>query len=169
MKYQVVYESQSGNTEQLAKAIASCFPENQVNLIDINLQTPSKKADIYCIGFGVRHSLCSMRLIDFLECLNNKTILLFATCGMNPSENYHRVLERNLEPFLPENCDYRGFYLCQGAISDEGYQSIRCRFEQNGDAETLERFEEFRIGIQDRPNQSDLENGKEYVRRALEL
>jgi len=74
MKYQVVYESQSGNTEQLAKAIASCFPENQVNLVDINLQTPSKNADIYCIGFGVRHSLCSMRLIDFLECLNNKTI-----------------------------------------------------------------------------------------------
>ena len=136
MKYQVVYESQSGNTEQLAKAIASCFPENQVNLVDINLQTPSKNADIYCIGFGVRHSLCSMRLIDFLECLNKKTIILFATCGMNPSESYHQVLERNLEPFLPENCDYRGFYLCQGAISEEGYRSIRRRFEQSSDAET---------------------------------
>ena len=169
MKYQVVYESQSGNTEQLAKAIASCFPENQVNLVDINLQTPSKDANVYCIGFGVRHSICSMRLIDFLECLNKKTIILFATCGMNPSESYHRVLERNIEPFLPENCDYRGFYLCQGAISEEGYRAIRRRFEQSSDAETLERFEEFRIGTQDRPNQSDLENGKDYVRRTLEL
>lgn len=88
---------------------------------------------------------------------------------MNPSESYHQVLERNLEPFLPENCDYRGFYLCQGAINEEGYQAIRRRFEQSSDAETLERFEEFRIGTQDRPNQSDLENGKEYVRSRLNL
>lgn len=128
-------------------------------------------ADVYCIGFGVRHSTCSMRLLEFLELLNGKTVLLFATCGMSPTDAYHDVLERNLEPFLPENCDYRGLYLCQGSLSDAGYAAIMRRFEKNknNDAETLQRFEEFRLGASSHPDEQDLEGARVFVEQSLDL
>jgi len=169
MRYQVIYESETGNTERVARAIAECFHAEDVRLVDMKTQTPDRDADVYCIGFGVRHSTCSMRLLEFLELLNGKTILLFATCGMNPTNAYHDVLERNLEPFLPENCDYRGLYLCQGSLSDAAYAAIMRRFENNDDEETMQRLEEFRIGTYSHPDESDLENARKFVEQALDL
>lgn len=168
MKYQIVYESQSGNTELVAQAIASCLPESQTELVNLAVQTPTRDADVYCIGFGVHFSLCSMKMLEFLELLNGKTILLFATCGMNPTESYHDVLERSIEPFLPDACDYRGLFLCQGAISEDGFVALKRRFENNDDEETLQRFEEFRIGTYDHPTEEDLENARAFVVQALE-
>ena len=169
MKYQVVYESQSGNTELVAQAIADCLPPEQTELVNLNVQEPTRDADVYCIGFGVHHSSCSMKVLEFLELLNGKTILLFATCGMNPTESYHDVLERGIEPFFPETCDYRGLFLCQGAISEDGFSALKRRFERNDDEETLQRFEEFRLGTYDHPTEIDLENAQEFVTQALDL
>lgn len=169
MKYQVVYESQSGNTKRLARAIAGCLPERDTELVDLDEQTPSRDADVYCVGFGVRHSTCSMKMLEFLELLNNKTVLLFATCGMNPTETYHDILERGIEPFLPENCDYRGLFLCQGSISDDGYAALKRRFEKMADEETLQRFDEFRLGTKGHPDDDDLENAMTFVEQALDV
>lgn len=169
MKYQVIYESESGNTARLAKEIAACLPKGHTKLIDINKQNPTLDADVYCIGFCVHHSICSMKMVELLELLNGKIVLLFATCGMNPTRAYHDVLERTLELFLPENCDYRGFFLCQGAIDEDGFAALKRRFESNRDEETIQRFEEFRIDARDHPDERDFEEARTFVKHALSL
>lgn len=169
MKYQIVYESRSGNTELVAQAIAACLPKEQTELINLDVQMPTRDADVYCVGFGVRYSTCPMRVLEFLELLNRKTILLFATCGMPPTERYHDILERSIEPFLPDSCDYRGLFLCQGSIGKDGFTALNYRFENNIDEETLLHFEEFCLGTYEHPTECDLENAQEFVWQALDL
>ena len=169
MNYQVIYESQSGNTARLAKEIAACLPKEHTKLVDINAQKPTLDADVYCVGFCVHHSICSMRRVELLELLNGKVVLLFATCGMNPTQSYHDVLERNITPFLPDTCDYRGFFLCQGAINQDGFAALKRRFESNRDEETLQRFEEFRIDAHDHPSEKDFENARMFTKHVLSL
>ena len=62
MKYQVINESQIGNTARLAKEVAACFPKGYTELIDINAQNPTLDDDVYCVGLCVHHSICSMKM-----------------------------------------------------------------------------------------------------------
>jgi len=79
------------------------------------------------------------------------------------------VLERTLELFLPENCDYRGFFLCQGAINKDGLSALKRRFESSRDEETLQRFEEFRIDAHEHPDEKDFENARMFTKHVLSL
>ena len=168
MKYQVIYESESGNTARVARAIAACLPEGCTKLVDINVQQPTLDADVYCVGFCVHHSICSMKMVELLELLSGKVVLLFATCGMNPTKAYRDVLERTVTSFLPDSCDYRGFFLCQGAISEHGFAALKRRFESNQDAETQRRFDEFRIDAHYHPDEKDLVAAREFVVSKIE-
>jgi hypothetical protein len=108
-------------------------------------------------------------MVELLELLNGKVVLLFATCGMNPTRAYHDVLERTVELFLPLGCDYRGFFLCQGAINEDGFTVLKRRFESNRDEETLQRFEEFHIDAHDHPDEKDFEEARIFTKHALGL
>ena len=166
MKYRVVYESRTGNTEKVAKAIAECFPAEQTELTNLMVQQPYKDAEVYFVGFGVRQSTCSLRVLDFLSLLHDKTVVLFATCGMEPTQAYHDVLERVVEAFLPDVCDYRGLFLCRGAVTEEGIAALKGRL--NGDAEKIERLEAFCATSQEHPNDEDLEHVRRFLEHILE-
>lgn len=167
MNYQVVYESHTGNTKAVAEAIASILPEYSSKLVNIQKEMPSKDADVYCIGYGVRSSTCSLKLLDFLELLNGRTILLFATCGLEPTEGYQKILERNIEPFLPDECDYRGMFLCRGAIPEDGIAALRQRLQKERDEENLRRLDGFVANAWSHPDPHDLDNAKQFVREVL--
>ena len=51
---------------------------------------------------------------------------------------------------------------------EDGFVALKRRFENNDDEETLQRFEEFRIGTYDHPTEEDLENARAFVVQALE-
>lgn len=169
MNYQVVYESRTGNTRAVAEAIMSVLPKESAKLADIQSGIPSKDADVYCIGYGVHSSTCSLKLLDFLELLNGRTILLFATCGLEPTEAYRKLLERNIEPFLPDHCDYRGMFLCRGAIPEEGGAALRQRLQEEGDEENLRRLDGFVASARPHPDPADLDAVRRFVREALRI
>lgn len=169
MKYQVVYESRTGNTRAIAEAVMAGLPSESAKLVDIDTEVPSKDADVYCIGYGVHSSICSLKMLDFMELLNGKTILLFATCGLEPSEAYRKLLERNIEPFLPEQCDYRGMFLCQGAISDDGIAALQKLIEKSGNPDQLQRLDELVCRAQTHPDFDDLDAAGKFVKTTLGL
>ena len=169
MKYQIVYVSQSGNTEYLAQAIEGCLPADETQLVNLNTQTPSLDAEVYCVGFGVRHNACPLNVLDFLEQLTDKTVIAFATCGMKASEAYQESIERGIEPFLPEDCDYRGLYLCQGSISSEGAAALRHRFEKTGDAEMIKKFDAYCQTTSGYPTREEAVDACRFVTEALNL
>ena len=169
MNYQVIYESRSKNTKAVAEAIMDVLPAQSSRLLDFNKEHPSKDADVYCIGFGVHASTCSLKLLDFLELLNGKTILMFATCGMEPTDAYRNLLERGIEPFLPDRCDYRGMFLCQGAIPEDGAALLRKRAGTAGDQHTLQQLDALFASAQTHPDSADLVNAGKFVKAALGL
>lgn len=169
MKYQIVYESRNGNTRAIAEAMTAVLPPASTKLVDIDAEVPSKDADVYCIGYGVHSSICSLKLLDFMELLNGKTILLFATCGLEPTEAYRKLLERNIEPFLPEQCDYRGMFLCQGAISEDGVTMLQQHIEKSGNTEQLHQLDALVCHAQTHPDLDDLDAAGKFVKTALGL
>lgn len=169
MNYQVVYESRNGNTKAIAEAMMAVLPPESAKLVDIDTAVPSKDADVYCIGYGVHASICSLKLLDFMELLNGKTILLFATCGLEPTEAYRKLLERNIEPFLPDRCDYRGMFLCQGAIADDGITTLQKHIEKSGNPDQLQQLDELVCRAQTHPDPDDLDAAGKFVKTTLGL
>ena len=168
-RYQIVYESGEGNTRSIAEAIMVVFPAGSVELVDINTKTPSRDADAYCVGYGVHFGFCSMKLMDFMKQLNGKTVLLFATCGLTPAGAYKKYLERNMKPFLPDCCNYKGMFLCQGAISDGGAAALRSSFKRVEDEKRLERLEDLIICARTHPDFDDMDTAGSFVKTSLKL
>lgn len=133
MKYEVAYLSQSGNTAALAKEIAEVLSDENIHLTDLNHGELSPDADVYMIGFGVNRGTVPMKIMDALDAAEGKTILIFVTCGMEPTDAYRTVIERKISPFLPDVCDYRGLFLCSGQFSDAVVQSVERALDQNPD------------------------------------
>ena len=106
LNYEIAYYSLSGNTEKLAYGIAKRLPENQAFLTNLQEEEVTLAADVYLVGFGINNGTVPLKVMDALDRLAGKKIFLFVTCGIEPSEEYKRLIERKIEPFLPDECDY---------------------------------------------------------------
>ena len=84
MKYEVVYISQSGNTEKLAHGIADSLPHRDTFVTDLSCEEITGKAEVYLVGFGMKKEAIPLKVMEVLEELEGKTILLFVTASINP-------------------------------------------------------------------------------------
>lgn len=166
MKIQIVYLSKTGNTAKLAHALVKVFPSD-CELVDINLRQPSLDADIYLIGFGVQRGACPFVLLDWLEELEGKQILLFSTCGLAAFPEYRRKLESLIIPFLPDHCTYHGVYLCQGSISQAGFDYLKSCLNNPADGRSIQNLEQLYQDSQSHPNQQEIEALIDFVRQKL--
>ena len=127
-KYLVVYASETGNTERVAKEIYLAIHSEEKELLQIRNWNGQSDGDIYFIGFWVNHSSCSIEIMDLLMSLHGKTVALFCTCGMGDSLAYHKLLENQILAFLPSDNRYMGAFFCRGKMSPEirqNYNSFR--------------------------------------------
>lgn len=96
-------------------------------------------ADVYLVGFGINNGTVPLKVMDALDRLAGKKIFLFVTCGIEPSEEYKRLIERKIEPFLPDECDYCGILLCRGQIAEEVLSKIQRQFAQQPDDPAIKK------------------------------
>ena len=163
MKYEIAYISQSGNTATLAEEIAEMFSDEEVYLTDLSCEEISEDADVYFVGYGVNRGAVPMKIMDALEIAEGKTILLFVTCGMEPTEGYKSSVERKILPFLPDDCDYKGLFLCPGQFPEDvirNVQEVLRRQPDNTAARTLAENHRKTYG---HPNDADLERLRDFV------
>lgn len=163
VKYEVAYISQSGNTATLAEEIAETISDEEVYLTDLSCDEISEDADVYFIGYGVNRGTVPMKIMDALEVAEGKTILLFVTCGIEPTESYKSSVERKILPFLPDDCDYRGLFLCPGQFPEEvvrNIQEVLRRQPDNAQARSLLEHHQKTYG---HPNEEDLEGLREFI------
>lgn len=167
MKYQVVYYSETGNTEKIAKTIFEEIPSDDKDIQRLN-EYRDKDADVYFLGFWVYHGAPSMEFLDFLSSLEGKSIALFGTCGTgNANQNYEQM-ERQVKAWLPETCEYKGMFMCQGKMPI----AVRKACEQKK-LEGKEPCEYCDQLIQNfdrallRPDKRDLDNVKSFVNKIV--
>lgn len=169
MKYQVIFKSQSGNTEMVARAIMQTLPQNDAQLVNMATQQPTMDAEIYFVGFGVYHGTCPLEVLELLEMLEGKKILLFGTCGIEPTEKYCSHIERTIETFMPDNCDYLGMYLCQGAMAPSAKDAIVQMNKQIKEDVRIRAVEQAYQQSQSHPDAIDLENASRFAENVLNI
>lgn len=168
IKYKVVFTSKTGNTEKLAKAVYEAIGDSSKDIERISEQTGTDDAQVYLIGFWVDRGSCSLEIMDFLDELDEKQIILFGTCGSDPDAEYCRRIETNIQAFIPDGNEYLGLYLSQGKMP----MKIRKKYEDMKDTEDMGEHAERMISNFDRallhPDARDLEGVKQFIREILE-
>lgn len=167
MKYEIAYLSSSGNTAVLARAIASMLPADDTHLTDLSLDDVSETADIYFIGFGINRGMVPMKIMDALECADGKTAVLFVTCGMEPTDSYKSSIERKILPFIPDDCDYKGLFLCAGQFSETVVDNMKEALRLHPENTQAKAFWESYQKSYGHPDDEDLESLQDFVWEAL--
>lgn len=168
MNVQIVYFSKTGNTAKLAHTLADTLPV-KCRLVNVSKEQPTLDADVYLIGFPVQRGACPLVLLDWLEELEEKQILLFATGGLASFEEYHRRLNSLIIPFLPDTCCYHGLFLCQGSLSEEGYAYLKSNLSAPQDERSVQNLEKLYRYSQNHPDEHDIEAACQFVRQKLSL
>lgn len=169
MKYEIAYLSNSGNTATLAREIAELLCEEEMRLVDLSYDDLAEDADVYFMGFGLNRGTVPMKIMDGLELAEGKTVLLFATCGMEPTEEYKASVERKILPFLPDDCDYKGLFLCGGQFPEELVQKMQRVLRAQPENEQAKLFLQHHRKTCTHPNEQDLEALRDFVWKHLEI
>ncbi len=167
MKYEIAYLSVSGNTEKLAHGIADRFPHEDTFVTDLSCESITKKADIYIIGFGVDKGTIPLRIIEALEEIEGKPYMFFITGCMEPTEAYKENVEQKLLPFLPDDGDYRGIFMCRGKISDEARSALNKKLYEAPENPSLAEILRQAKLSENHPDSVDVENAYAFVRERI--
>jgi flavodoxin len=167
LNYEVAYLSRSGNTAVLAEALAGMFSDEKVHLTDLSQDDAAGDADVYLIGYGVNRGTFPVKIMDTLELAEGKTVLLFCTGGVDPTTEYQKSVERKVLPFLPDECDYRGLFLCAGQFPDEVIQNVQEVLRRDPDNAQARSLLEQAQKARTHPDKNDLANLRKFVREKL--
>lgn len=167
MKYEIAFVSLSGNTEKLAHGIADKMPVSETIVTDLSHEELSAVADIYLFGFGVNKGTMPLKIMEALDELHGKKIMFFMTCGMEPEKEYCDTVEKKLLPFLPDDCDYRGMFMCQGRFPDNVLQAAKRKLEEEPDNKYANKIILDDELSNNHPNETDYEKAYRFIMEHL--
>jgi flavodoxin len=164
MRYAVLYDSETGNTKEVAKRIYESIDSTDKRFIRIESEnTMVPEADIYLVGFPIHQQTCSMKIVDVLEQIETGKIVLFATCGMRPTEKYQQKLEDSLMIWLSDDVEYLGMFLCQGKTTEEQKQVF-----YRANPEYREKLRTMLSEGDRHPDQQDIKDAVTYISTTLQ-
>ena len=122
MKQIILYDSATGNTEYLAKALSHALPNvpcGPVGSLDCS------KAELVYLGFWTDKGTCAPAVKEFLQGLHGKRVALFGTAGFGLSEMYFASLSDRFRAEVPEENQVLGTWFCPGRMPP----AVRARYE----------------------------------------
>lgn len=170
MQYQISYFSPNGHGEKLVNAFCRMLPPDTYISNLEEADTPC--ADVQLVGFdmgGTNLGAIPFKVIEYLEKLDGKVIFVFTTVPFVPNEAVEGRIHNSIIPFLPDECDFRGLYLCGAEPSNVLLQDLRRLVSQQPEntraKHWLERCE-MAVG---RPDNTDVHKACQFMKHVLEL
>ena len=155
MKTAIIYSSATGNTRQLAEALAARLGVPAVRLADADGSW--QQADRILAGFWTDKGSCDEKMAAFLAGLHGKEVALFGTAGFGKDNAYFDGILGRVRAHLPEDCRYLDGFMCPGKMGPAIRRRYETMLEQNpGDARAAMLLENF-DAVSSRPDQQDLE------------
>ncbi len=164
MKIAIIFDSNTGNTKQIALSIQEACQNEEIVTFKENKNIDN--ADIIFIGTWVDKGNCSPKIQNILKTIKNKKIAFFATAGFGGSQEYYDKLANRFDTLVDPSNQILGHFFCQGkmplAIKDRYIKMIQ---EHPEDKQLKVSLENFNNALT-HPDQNDLANAKKY---ALEI
>lgn len=170
MTYAIVYDSRTGNTEALARAVAAALPEEGRlafgRVGEVDAQAIAAAERVYA-GFWTNRGDCSDDMAELLAALDGKEVFLFGTCGFGADATYFAGVAARAAVHVPESARIVGSFLCQGRMP----ANVRERYERQAEAnpaqaprmrQLIENFDE----ALNHPDEDDLARLRAAVKEA---
>lgn len=127
MAYSVVFSSQTGNTELIARRIRKTMGEDGCIYFGAPEEAPAEagKADVVFAGTWTDKGTATPEMDAFLKSLDGRRVFLFGTCGFGESEEYFNQVLTHIREDLPASCEVVGSFMCQGKMP----AAVRTRYE----------------------------------------
>ena len=170
MTYAIVYESSTGNTEQLAQAVAAALPSGECRAfgrVDEVDRAAVAQADRVYAGFWTNRGDCGDELAEMLATLADKDVFLFGTAGFGADATYFAGVMSRVAVHLPASAQVVGSFMSQGRMP----ASVRARYAQTAAAkpeqaarmqQLIDNFDE----AANHPNDDDLARLRAAVEEA---
>lgn len=170
MTYAIVYESSTGNTEQLAQAVAAALSSGECRAfgrVDEVDRAAVAQADRVYAGFWTNRGDCGDELAEVLATLADKDVFLFGTAGFGADATYFAGVMSRVAVHLPASAQVVGSFMCQGRMP----ASVRARYAQTAAAkpeqaarmqQLIDNFDE----AANHPNDDDLARLRAAVEEA---
>lgn len=114
MKIAIVFQSATGNTAMVARAIQEKLSDREI----VWYGEPGEKieADLYFAGSWTDKGTCTPGMAAFLKNLRGKTVAYFATAGFGGSPEYYAALFERVKTEVPEENRLTEPFFCQGKM-----------------------------------------------------
>lgn len=154
MKYEIIYESRSGNTRDLATAIHSALPQNEC--VYCGTIDKARIADNLFIGFWTDNGNCTKTMKDYLNSLHNKHIVLFGTAGFGKDVVYFEKILETVKNHISDDNKIIGSHMCQGKMPIELKAKYESALKQNSKDEITKKLYKNYLQASTHPNGDDL-------------
>ncbi|WP_395150550.1 flavodoxin family protein BilS [uncultured Allofournierella sp.] len=124
MKYSIVYSSPTGNTQQLAQAIARRLPAEEC-LYNGPVDEKALEAPVLFVGFWTDKGSCDAKVAQLLAQAQGKQVYLFGTAGFGKEQEYFQQILARVAQNAPEGVVTGSGFMCQGRMP----QAVRSRYE----------------------------------------
>ncbi len=171
MNVSIIYESMTGNTEAVARAIAEAIREGskEYNIIFFGSAScalenkNNNDIDIDFLGSWTDKGDCGGIIKQYSKTLNGQNVAIFGTAGFGGSKEYYITLENKFSEAVPDSNTILGGFYCQGKMQ----MSIRDRYcamlEKNPEDKRLITSIENFDSADKHPDASDLMNAKMFA------
>lgn len=162
-KWLVVYSSGTGNTKQVAEAMAAAADD--ADIVSVNAVPEDLSAyEVILVGYWLRRGAPDMRTQNFLPKIRGKQVVLFETHGAKLHSEHTITAFARAAYLLGENCGILGTFACQGKINPaliEMRKNTSIQDDPHGSSEeNLARWAD----AANHPNEADFAAAADFVR-----
>ena len=156
----IVYSSITGNTRQVAEAIADALP-GQVALHPVAEAPAPQGYDLVLPGFWVNKGMADPAMLRYFSLITGQNIAFFGTLAAWPDSPHAMQVLANTNEALKNNT-ILGSFLCQGRLSAKRMaQYMNPAYENANHPMTPERKARL-LEAQKHPDQNDLDRAVGY-------
>lgn len=162
MKYGIYYESVTGNTEKLARAISGVLPAQACKAVALTARAEEPLPKLLFIGFWTDKGICPPATQSLLTGLHGKKIALFGTAGFGSGAYFDGILER-VQSLIPADNQVLGGFLCPGEMPESVGAKYAAALENHPDDARMKGMLEAFEQAKGHPAAADLEQAAAFA------
>ena len=166
MNVAIVFDSVTGNTETIAKAIRDGCKGAEVAFFG---PPPPQgvEADLYFIGSWTNKGTPSEKITAFLKALHGKRAALFGTAGMGGNSAYFSSLAERAGTLLASDNTVTDTYYCCGKMPGSVRERYEAMLREQPDNEMLRHMIENFDRALSHPDEADRRAAADFARKAV--